>query len=592
VIYQNGENGYTVLRLESEDGEPVTVVGCLPFSAPGERLSLGGVWERHPSHGEQFRARWARRSLPVGARAIYEYLASRTVKGIGPATASLIVTRFGDKSLEVIADQPERLAEIRGFSRKKAFEISEIFRRQAGLRYLMEFLSTNGLRPEYAMRLYKIYGDGAMALLRENPYLLAADRVGGRFDEADALALALGFEGDSPQRVAAAILFELTHNLNNGHSFLPRDKLLAATAELIDVPVESVGECLQALLDEGEVVCETVAGVEGCYLDRLYRAETYSAARLLELAGKTLKCHLDTDALAERLEGEQQISYAPLQRRALALAAERQLLVITGGPGTGKTTALRAILALYSEMGVECLLAAPTGRAAKRMSELSGREAATVHRLLGAGWMPDGDELQFRKNEDDPLDCGAVILDECSMVDVTLLRALLAAMPRECRLVLVGDADQLPSVGPGCVFRDILRSGAVASVRLTEIFRQGRESRIVRNAHMINRGECPDLKENDGDFFFLRRTDGERAAVTNVGVRPTVGGEDLTVESYILDYSGNLYGKPVRLEFHDFLRPERCFDDVEQLKEQIRRDVQRVRELFAAPAPKESSVKP
>ncbi len=516
VLYRNEENGYAVVRVEDENGQTVTAVGCLPFAAPGEELELAGHWERHPSHGEQFRVVRVRRSLPVRAEAIYEFLASRPVKGIGPATASLLVTRFGDRTLEVLSEHPEELASVRGISRKKAREFSEEFRRQAGLRLLMEFLSNHGLRPEYAMRLYRLYGDGALTLLKANPYLLSSDRVGGRFDEADALALSMGFEGDSPERVAAALLFEMRHNLNNGHSFLPREKLLDATAKLIDVPRESCEDCLEALSEAGEIRCETVSGEEACYLERLYEAECHTARRLGEMASRTLRCRLDTEALLSRLEKESGLEYAPLQRRAVEMAGTRQLLALTGGPGTGKTTVVRAILALYDALGLRCLLAAPTGRAAKRMSELTGREAATVHRLLGAGYAPQGDELSFRKNADDLLECEALVLDECSMVDVSLMSSLLAALPREARLVLVGDADQLPSVGPGCVFQDVLRSGAVATLRLTEIFRQGEDSRIVSYAHAINAGDCPDLRENRGDFFFLRRPDPYRAAETAV----------------------------------------------------------------------------
>jgi exodeoxyribonuclease V alpha subunit len=277
-----------------------------------------------------------------------------------------------------------------------------------------------------------------------------------------------------------------------------------------------VEECLDALIEGGDVIAETVAATEACYLQRLWRAETYTAARLKAMAETEFQSRVDTEKLASRLEKKLGIRYAPQQKRALDLAASKQALVITGGPGTGKTTAVRAILALFDELGQSCLLTAPTGRAAKRMTELTGREAATIHRLLGAGYAPEGDDLQFRKNENDPLDCGAVILDECSMVDIILMQALLAAMPPSCRLVLVGDADQLPSVGPGCVFQDILRSDALASIRLTEIFRQSSESRIVKNAHLINAGEVPDLQENAGDFFFLRRADAERTAETIV----------------------------------------------------------------------------
>ena len=514
LIFQNEENGYTVLRLDVGSDEPVTVVGCLPFAAPGEGLTVDGVWERHPSHGEQFKAAAAARSLPVGERHIYEYLASGVVKGIGPATASLLVNRFGSRTLDVLGEDPDRLTEIKGISAKKARDISETFRRQSGMRLLMEFLASNGLKPEYAMRLYKLYGDGALETVKSNPYLIASDRVGGRFDEADALALSLGFEEDSPQRIAAALIYEMIYNLNNGHSFLPREKLTAATAQLIGVDQESAEECVDVLADEGEIVLQEVARVNGVYLRRLYEAEEETARRLLAMASDTDALTDDADAAIDDMERESGLRYARLQRQAIELAATRRLLAITGGPGTGKTTIIRAILRLFEENGVECLLCAPTGRAAKRMSELTDRDAFTVHRLLGAAWAAEGDELTFRKNESDPLHCGAVILDECSMVDITLIQALLKALPRGCRLVLVGDADQLPSVGPGSFFLDVLRSGAVATVRLTEVFRQSGESHIIRNAHAINRGELPDLKENKKDFFFLQRVTPERAAAT------------------------------------------------------------------------------
>lgn len=514
LIFQNEENGYTVLRLDVGGDDPVTVVGCLPFAAPGEGLTVQGVWERHPSHGDQFKASAARRSLPVGEKHIYEYLSSGVIKGVGPATAALLVNKFGSATLEVIADAPERLTEIRGLSARKARDISETFRRQSGMRRLMEFLSSNDLRPEYAMRLYKLYGDEALEMVRANPYLISTDRVGGRFDEADALALALGLEEDSPQRISAALIYEMVYNLNNGHSFLPREKLTAATAQLIGVDQATADECLEVLADEGEVVFQQVANVMAVYLRRLYEAETYTAETLKAMAGDVLEPPKDLDAVIDAMEKAGGMRYAPRQRQAIQLAASRRLLALTGGPGTGKTTIIKAILALFDRMKIECLLAAPTGRAAKRMTELTGREAFTIHRLLGAAWAAESDEVTFRKNETDPLRCGAVILDECSMIDVTLIRALLRALPKGCRLVLVGDADQLPSVGPGSFFLDVLRSGAVASVRLTEIFRQSGESRIIRNAHSINTGVTPDLRENKGDFFFLQRGTGEKIAST------------------------------------------------------------------------------
>lgn len=516
VIYQNEENGYTVVRMEGESGQKLTAVGCLPFAAPGEQLILTGSWTRHQTHGEQFRAEWAQRIMPTGAKAIYEYLAGRAVKGIGPATATLIVSRFGDGSLEIIENYPEKLAEIRGLSMKKAMEISENFRRQAGLRRIMEFLNRYSIRPQLAMRVYKFYGDASTDVIRENPYILAAGHIGATFSEADALGLSLGFDSDCAQRIAAAVLFELGHNANNGHTFIPREKLIAATAQLIEVDEPSVVEGLDVLLDSGEVIQDRIAGRDGCYLAMLHEAELYAAERLFAMSAVTYKTEVDTDEIIRCIELEQGITYAPNQRRTLETAARRQLMAITGGPGTGKTTCVRAIIALFDNMGLETVLTAPTGRAAKRMSELTGKDASTVHRLLEAGFSIQSDELVFRKCESDPLKCGAVILDECSMVDITLLRALLAAMPETCRLVLVGDCDQLPSVGPGNVFLDILRSGVAQTVRLTEIFRQTQQSRIVTNAHMINRGETPNLSENSGDFFFLRRKDPANAVDTIV----------------------------------------------------------------------------
>ena len=516
VIYASEENDYTVLRLETQDGEQVTVVGCLPFAAPGEALTVRGAWTRHQTHGEQFRAVWAQRTMPSSADAIYEYLAGGTVKGIGPATAMLIVSRFGDAALDVLEREPEKLAGIRGISLKKAEEMSAQFRRQMGLRRLIEFLCAHELRPQLAMRLYRFYGDRAMDMLRDNPYLLAHDHIGGTFSEADTLALELGFEGDSPQRVMAAVSFELSHNAGNGHTFIPRDKLVAATAQLIGVDVDSAEEGLDTLLETGDVICEPIAGREGCYLARLYQAETETARRIRQMAAQTLSDEVDIAALIAEVERQTGLTYAPLQRRTLEIAATRQIMVITGGPGTGKTTCVRAILALLDRLGLETVLTAPTGRAAKRMAELSGREAQTIHRLLEAGWSQATEEMIFRRDAEEPLACDAVILDECSMVDITLMHALLAAMPPDCRLVLVGDADQLPSVGPGNVFSDIIRSGVVETVCLTEIFRQTADSRIIRCAHQINRGEHPDLRENKGDFFFLRRRDPAAAADTVV----------------------------------------------------------------------------
>ena len=516
VIFRNDENGYGVVKLELDSGENVTAVGCLPYIAPGEMISAEGSWMTHAQHGRQFKIEQCSRLLPTSAEAIYEYLAGGTVRGVGPATAALIVDRFGDKALDVLEMQPEKLAGIKGISSAKAKDISAGFKKQAGVRRLTEFLCSYGIQPIFALCMFKFYGNSAIEVVHENPYILASSHIGASFAEADSLALALGLDGDSLNRVCAAVVFELVHNSGNGHCFIPRGKLTMATSQLIGVSQEIAEDAVDKLAETGEIVCCTVAGLDACYLAPLYEAETYTANRIKATCRAKDERKVDITSIISRLEAANNIEYAPMQREAIALAAQNRMLVITGGPGTGKTTILKAVLALYDELGLETCLAAPTGRAAKRMNELCGMEASTIHRMLGAKMSEDGETVVFGKDEEDKLACDALIIDECSMVDITLMHAILKALKSDCRILLVGDADQLPSVGPGNVFSDIIRSGVVPTVRLTEIFRQKADSRIVRNAHMINRGEHPDFNENSGDFFRLRRMQGASCVETIV----------------------------------------------------------------------------
>lgn len=516
VIYLNDENGYAVVRMETDSGEMVTAVGCLPYIAPGEMISAEGSWVTHAQHGRQFKIEQSNRLLPTSADGIYEYLAGSTVKGIGPATAALIVDRFKEKSLDILEMHPAKLAEIKGISLTKAKDLSASFKKQAGVRRLTEFLCAYGIKPLVALKLYRAYGSAALETVHENPYIISASHIGASFAEADNLALELGIEGDSINRISAAVLFELQHNSGNGHCFIPRDKLIAATSQLISVPADLVSDAIDSLSENGGLVCDKVANLNVCYLTELYEAETYTAERLKSMVGLKTKSSANIERLITKLESLYDISYAPLQKQSIELALNNRILVITGGPGTGKTTILKGILSLYDELELETLLAAPTGRAAKRMSELTGREASTIHRLLGAKMAEDGETVVFSKHEGDPLNCDALVLDECSMVDITLMSSLLKALKPGCRLVLVGDADQLPSVGPGNVFSDIIRSQTLPTVRLTEIFRQKGDSRIVRNAHMINRGEHPDFEANTGGFFRLRRLKGGTAVETIV----------------------------------------------------------------------------
>lgn len=518
VIYQNEENGYTVLTLDSgEDGE-VTVVGCIPGVAPGETLAVRGTWTRHNTYGTQFKADVARRSMPVGEKAIFDYLASGAVKGIGAATAKKMVELFGEDTLNVLEREPQRLTEIKGVTKKRAEGMGEAFRLQMGMRRLLDFLTAHGLPPQLGMPLYRRFGDRALEAIAANPYLLSEGELAVAFSQADALALDLGFAGDHPQRVEAGIAFVLRHNLDNGHTFLPRSKLLQAAGALLGLgDAETLEDGLAVLLEAGAVVADTVAGEEAVYLADLYEAETHVAERIAAMSGNELYPPEGLDRIISRIEKTQGITYAPQQRHAVELAAQRQVMLLTGGPGTGKTTSLRGVLALFETLGLQVALAAPTGRAAKRLGELCNAEGATIHRLLETKFDEKTGRLVFTHNERDPLKADAVIVDETSMVDIALMSALLSALREDCRLVLVGDPDQLPSVGPGNLLSDLLRSGRVPTVRLTEVFRQAAESAIIRSAHQVNTGTPPALK-NDAkqDFFFLRRPDPVSAEETIV----------------------------------------------------------------------------
>ena len=516
VIFQNAENGYTVLRLLTEEGEVLTVVGCIPCVAPGEHLTVSGVLEQHPQHGEQLRAVELERFLPEDEEEIFNYLSSGVCKGVGPATAQRIVERFGRDTLDILEREPERLTLIKGVTGKKAQEIAGSFRRHMGLRRLMEFLARYQLPPVLAMQLRQQYGDAALEMVQENPYLLSSDSCGVEFALTDGIAMSMGIAADSGERLQAAVTFELSHNENNGHVFLPRPKLVAATCQLLQCGQELVEQALDDLIDRGAVVQERVANVEACYLRRLWEAETSACRRLNGLLAVDADRSGQAARTIEEIQREQGITYAPQQRQAVELAARTGVLILTGGPGTGKTTTVRGIVALFQKMGLDIVLAAPTGRAAKRMSELTGMEAQTVHRLLGMSWNDATHQVTFTKTEQEPLEADAVIVDEMSMVDLSLFSALLRALRPGTRLVLVGDADQLPYVGAGNVFSDLIRSGRVETVFLREVFRQAEQSAIIRNAHSVNLGEPPRLTNDQGDFFFLCRRDGERTLSTVV----------------------------------------------------------------------------
>ena len=517
VIFQNEENGYTVLllRVDGED-EPITVVGCIPCAAAGEGMTVTGVWVNHPVHGPQLSAESVERRLPQEEEDIVCYLSSGILKGIGPATAQRLVERFGTDTLRVLEEEPERLKTIKGITAKKAVELSEAFRALTGLRQVMEFLARYDLPVYLAMAVQRTYGDNALQMLRDDPYILSRAQFGVDFAVADAIAISMGFGGDDPCRLRAAIEYELAHNAGNGHVFLPREKLLAATAQLVDVDTDMVETALDKLIDSFAVVEQPIANVRGCYLPRLYQAETFVAQRLLSMLRAPVEQLRQVDKTIDAIEKEQGVSYAPLQRQAVRMAAEGGVLLLTGGPGTGKTTSLRGIVELYRRMGLDVALLAPTGRAAKRLGEVTDCDAQTIHRALGMSYNEMTGQVAFKKNGSDPLEAHAVIVDEMSMVDLELMQALLEALRPGCRLVLVGDPDQLPSVGAGNVLGDLLRSTVVPTVSLTQVFRQAEQSAIIRNAHAVNLGQPPQLDSNQGDFFFLCRRSPDRLVQTVV----------------------------------------------------------------------------
>ena len=510
VVYQNYENGYAVLRLNLGGGQTVTVVGTIPLPAVGERLMVTGKWSTHSNYGRQFEAEFLERLMPQTSVEILNYLSSRVIKGIGPRTASRIVEMFGDQTLAIMEREPERLSEVPGISREKARKIGEEFKLHVGIRQIMEFFALHHLSAELAVQVYKRYGDSTMELLYDDPYLLMDEELNASFGAVDQFAISLGVAGDDPRRVEAGTLFELSYNLTGGHCFLPEEKLIAATARLLQLESdEPVKQGIARLLEADRLVRERLAGITVIYLPELHEAETECTRMLLDFAGHSFPEPRGLDRQIQAIAKESGIEYSEEQTQAIREAATSGLLLITGGPGTGKTTILRGILELLGQNQLRCLLAAPTGRAAKRLTEVTGEDASTIHRLLEAGIDPATGKMFFARDAENPLKCDAVVVDEMSMVDVSLLYSLLQAIPTGKRLILVGDPDQLPPVGPGFPFGDMLRSGSLPTVRLTEIFRQAQKSLIVMNAHRVNQGEMPDLKCVSSDFFFMRRTSEE-----------------------------------------------------------------------------------
>ena len=525
IVYHNDRNDYTVLELTGDDGSMITAVGTLPFVTEGEELVLYGRFAQHKTYGEQLVVDTYEKRLPSDVHAILRYLSSRTVRGISPATAAKIVSRYGAESFDVIEHHPEWLADIPGISAKKAAEISEAFREQTGVRSVMMFCR-DFFGAATATRVYKRFGAGAVGMIRENPYCLCENDFGIGFEKADEIAAALGFSKDSALRITAGISYLLRYQASaNGHACLPEDKLIPLAAESLGVDPALVKAALTAALRCGLLVLYAVRQESG---ERRYIFEKNTAAAEAFVAEKL--CRLDANLptygredialLIARAEKEQGVSYANLQKKAILSALSDGVLIVTGGPGTGKTTLVRALLHIFEHLGHHVALCAPTGRAAKRMSLAAAHEATTIHRLLEAERAAEGEGVHFRRNASTPLNEDVIIVDEASMLDIFLMRALLLAVKNGSRIILIGDVDQLPSVGGGNLLSDLIDSARFSTVRLTEVFRQSEESLIVTNAHRINRGEMPELDMRDRDFFFLERTE-EQIAQTVVSLITT-----------------------------------------------------------------------
>ncbi|MDO4553168.1 MAG: ATP-dependent RecD-like DNA helicase [Bacillota bacterium] len=507
IIYHNQENGYTIAVVENqEEQEQFTAVGHLPSAARGRLFSFTGRWKTHPSYGEQFAFSSYEEELPGTAEDMETFLASGLLKGIGKKTAAAIVARFGQDTLKVIEEEPERLTEVPGIGAVKAASVAESFQAHRELASITLYLQQFGVSAGYAVKLYKAYGADTIQIIEEDPYRLIDDVFGIGFRKADQIAEKLGVPRDAPQRLRSAALFALWYYVGEGHTFVPRTELCEKTAELLEQSSSQVEEILAEMAFRGEVCMENLEGRPVVFLPPYYWAEQRCCAKLLSLEKAAMKpVSSDLDALLRAAEGRGGARLSENQKDAVKASLAHGVSVITGGPGTGKTTIITAILHILEHSGQKAVIAAPTGRAAKRIAETTGYAASTIHRLLEYSFSEDESELRFGKNEESPLECDAVIIDEASMIDILLMNGLLSAISPGTRLILVGDADQLPSVGPGNVLRDIIASEVIHSVKLTEIFRQARESLIVVNAHKINRGECPDWNQKDKDFFFLRR---------------------------------------------------------------------------------------
>ncbi len=501
IIFSNEDNGYTVADIETSSGSFVAV-GTMFGITEGERVELTGSWTEHPSYGEQFKVETYEKKLPTERDEIFRYLSSGIIKGVRKATAEKIVSRFGEDSLKVISSFPEKLATVNGISEKKAVSISNSFNMQLGTSELFIFLQKYGISANACMKIYKSYKMASKTVISENPYVLCEGDYGISFQKADEIAMKSGISPESDKRICAAIVYMLRYSLQFGHTYLPEDVLISNSASLLGVSPSKLYAYVDYLCSMFTLVREKKADHNAVYLYDYYNSEKYVASKIALLASSRYKTNdINIEAFIRIAESRNSLKFAPLQTEAVRLAVFESVLVITGGPGTGKTTIINAIIDVMKHMNLKISLTAPTGRAAKRMSEVCNMEAKTIHRLLEVSFS-DTDELNCMRNEEDPIDADVIIVDEMSMVDISLMDKLLRATRRGTRLIMVGDVNQLPSVGAGNVLKDIINSGTVSVVRLTDIFRQSDDSTIVTNAHAINEGRYPICNQKDSDFFF------------------------------------------------------------------------------------------
>lgn len=515
IVYRNEDTGFTVMEIDCE-GELVTAVGEMTGIEEGEEVDLTGSYTIHPNFGRQFKVILTERRLPSTAHAMLKYLSSGTIKGIGPVLARRLVEEFGADTLEIAEKDPKRLTTVRGVSPAKAQAINEELKRVFGIRAVMMFLSAYKISPVHSVRIWKKFGTASADTIRENPYVICDEDIGIDFEKADEIATELGIDSDSPYRIKAGIAHALYYNSKNGHTCLPYDKVIDISTEFLGATRLDVELCVNSMIETNVLSYCNINRKEYLYLSQLYTAERYCAMRTT-LLSNLADSDTDPDKWIDELEKKDKIKYESLQREAIRMAMNKGILILTGGPGTGKTTTLNAIISLYKKQGLRVEIAAPTGRAAKRIAELTGYEAKTIHRLLEVDYR-DSDRSKFVHNERNPLNCDVVIVDEFSMVDILLFESLLRAMPLGCRLIIVGDSNQLPSVGCGNVLGDLLACEKLPTVTLTQIFRQAAESLIVTNAHCIVAGEMPELKVRSKDFFFMPEALPQRAADTLISL--------------------------------------------------------------------------